>query len=178
MSENTTLGVICITSTFFYVMKTQKMILGPDICSLDSTTSSCSSLLDSPSHCACSWCFHSHPCTASDLCPTSREDTITPMWRRLYTSLQQQGWKRSVTRYSKTSVRLLSVCTMSCNVTMLACFRSFSNDTTETDVYKKKNTFLRHGTNCRLNRSEVASRYEAHKTPQMGWYTSRGSFIP
>ena len=36
-----------------------------------------------------------------------------------------------LTRYSKTSVRLLSVWTMSCKVTMLACFRSFSNDTGE-----------------------------------------------
>lgn len=33
------------------------------------------------------------------------------------------------TRYSKTSVRDLSVWTMSCNVTMLACFRSFRSDT-------------------------------------------------
>lgn len=33
------------------------------------------------------------------------------------------------TRYSKTSMRLLSVWTMSCSVTMLACLRSFSSDT-------------------------------------------------
>lgn len=38
------------------------------------------------------------------------------------------------TRYSKTSVRLLSVWTMSCNVTMLACFRSFSSDTKKTQA--------------------------------------------
>lgn len=45
----------------------------------------------------------------------------------------------TLTRYSKTSVRLLSVCTMSCNVTMFACFRSFSNDTTaKTDFYIQK----------------------------------------
>ena len=45
-----------------------------------------------------------------------------------------------LTRYSKTSVRLLSVWTMSCSVTMLACLRSFSNDTTEamTDRYLHK----------------------------------------
>lgn len=34
-----------------------------------------------------------------------------------------------LTRYSKTSVSDLSVWTMSCSVTMLACFRSFSRDT-------------------------------------------------
>lgn len=34
-----------------------------------------------------------------------------------------------LTRYSKTNVSDLSVWTMSCSVTMLACFRSFSNDT-------------------------------------------------
>ena len=34
-----------------------------------------------------------------------------------------------LTRYSKTSVRDLSVWMMSCSVTMLACFRSFSKDT-------------------------------------------------
>lgn len=34
-----------------------------------------------------------------------------------------------LTRYSKTSVSDLSVWMMSCSVTMLACFRSFSNDT-------------------------------------------------
>lgn len=38
----------------------------------------------------------------------------------------------SLTRYSKTSVRLLSVWTMSCRVTMLECLRSFNNDTAET----------------------------------------------
>ena len=39
------------------------------------------------------------------------------------------------TRYSKTRVRLLSVWMMSCNVTMLACFRSFNNDTGERDTH-------------------------------------------
>lgn len=34
-----------------------------------------------------------------------------------------------LTRYSNTSVSDLSVWTISCSVTMLACFRSFSNDT-------------------------------------------------
>ena len=36
-----------------------------------------------------------------------------------------------LTRYSKTRVRLLSVWMMSCSVTILACFRSFNNDTGE-----------------------------------------------
>lgn len=34
-----------------------------------------------------------------------------------------------LTRYSKTSVRDLSVWMISCSVTMLACLRSFSSDT-------------------------------------------------
>lgn len=38
-----------------------------------------------------------------------------------------------LTRYSKTSVSDLSVWTMSCSVTMLACFKSFSNETKDTE---------------------------------------------
>lgn len=58
---------------------------------------------------------------------------------------------RSLTRYSKTSVSDLSVWTMSCSVTMLACFRSFSNDTvrrhregerTVRTVYSQRSTRL------------------------------------
>ena len=36
---------------------------------------------------------------------------------------------RSLSTYSKTSVNDLSVCTMSCNVTMLICLRSLNNET-------------------------------------------------
>lgn len=34
-----------------------------------------------------------------------------------------------LTRYSKTSVNDRSVCTISCKVTMLMCFRSLNNET-------------------------------------------------
>lgn len=50
-----------------------------------------------------------------------------------------------LTRYSKTSVRLLSVWTMSCKVTMLACFRSFSNDTGEWEGKKGMRESKRRG---------------------------------
>lgn len=44
----------------------------------------------------------------------------------------RKGALSCLTRYSNTSVSDLSVWTMSCSVTMLACFRSFSNDTAAT----------------------------------------------
>ena len=48
-----------------------------------------------------------------------------------------------LTRYSKTRVRLLSVWMMSCNVTILACFRSFNNDTGERDKQRDREIRVR-----------------------------------
>ena len=45
-----------------------------------------------------------------------------------------------LTRYSKTRVRLLSVWIMSCSVTILACFRSFNNDTGERERHTHTHT--------------------------------------
>ena len=46
-----------------------------------------------------------------------------------------------LTRYSKTRVRLLSVWMMSCSVTILACFRSFNNDTGERERERNTHTY-------------------------------------
>lgn len=90
-----------------------------------------------PWHCEHSWCSHSHPCTASDPFPdeTPKKKQEFGISVGLTCPLKTRNRNQHIckaqtlTRYSNTSVRHLSVWIMSWRVTILACFKSFSRDT-------------------------------------------------